>query len=35
MAFPKVGEITHIKDPKTFERIVKNRIACLWNTHRK
>ena len=29
MAFPKVGEITHIKDPKTFERIIKSRIACL------
>lgn len=28
MIFPKVGEITHIKDPTTFERIIKSRIAC-------
>ena len=26
MIFPKVGEITHIKDPSTFETIVKKRI---------
>jgi homoserine kinase type II len=27
MIFPKVGEITHIKDPATFERIIENRIS--------
>jgi homoserine kinase type II len=26
MIFPKVGEITHIKDPSAFEIIVKKRI---------
>ena len=26
MIFPKVGEITHIKDPSTFEKIIKKRI---------
>ncbi len=26
MIFPKVGEITHIKDPSTFENILKKRI---------
>ncbi|MEK9793418.1 MAG: homoserine kinase, partial [Gammaproteobacteria bacterium] len=26
MIFPKVGEITHIKDPSTFENILKKRL---------
>jgi homoserine kinase type II len=26
MIFPKVGEITHIKDPSVFEKIIKKRI---------
>ena len=26
MIFPKVGEITHIKDPSAFEKIIKKRI---------
>jgi homoserine kinase type II len=26
MIFPKVGEITHIKDPSAFETIIKKRI---------
>ena len=26
MIFPKVGEITHIKDPSTFEKILKKRL---------
>ena len=26
MIFPKVGEITHIKDPSAFEKILKKRL---------
>ena len=26
MIFPKVGEITHIKDPSIFEKILSNRL---------
>ena len=26
MIFPKVGEITHIKDPSVFEKILINRL---------
>ena len=29
MIFPKVGEITHIKDPSVFETVIKNRINSL------